>query len=300
MLNFKVIILALLCVMTQLGGISHAGPTGVAGSKHDLSIYWRTAEFAASGVDLSSNPFRYETNQVCVFCHTPHGANVNVREDSYWYNTGPGSGALDYGTGPDNVTMLWNRDLVQADTTQMITYDSSTMQADRGQVWSYSLLCLSCHDGVSAFNVLHRGPIGGTYVGPNELQKDQGVGPEPWFGDLGLVPANIGGRTRTGDDGITHLEDDHPVSIDYYTAQSNGDTGLETPNSNGWVGDPKIRLFPRPSGSGKVAVECSSCHDVHNEGSPDFGDPDPNVRGKYPFLAVTVAGSYLCTRCHNK
>ena len=292
----NLILLALLCVLTQLSGTSHAGPTGVAGSKHDMSVFYLHSDFTG-GAELSGNPFRFETDQVCVFCHTPHNANPGVREDTYWN----GSAFVNVGSAPnDKPTMLWNRDIGSAATTEMRLYSSSTMQATTGQIWTYSLMCLSCHDGVSAINVLHNNPNEFPFSGPIDPGPDNpGV---TRFGDVDNLPGNIGGRNPLSDDGITHLEDDHPISINYSTAKDN-DAGLFAENPAGYVGDPRVRLFPVPGQAnrttGKVALECSTCHDVHNEGSPDPGAP-ANVRLKYPFLAVTTAGSYLCRQCHNK
>jgi len=298
-IKISTILFALLCVLTQLSGISHAGPTGVAGSKHDMSVFYLNTKFTG-GAELSSNPFRFETEQVCVFCHTPHNANTAMREDTYWN----GSTFTTNGTSPnDQPIMLWNRDVGSAATVEMRLYASSSMQSATGQVWTYSLMCLSCHDGVSAINVLHRNPSDYPFGGAIDPGPDN-PGGLTRFGDVLNLPANIGGRNPTSDDGITHLEDDHPISINYSTAKDN-DPGLIAENPAGYVQDERIRLFPVPGlagrglGASKVAMECSTCHDVHNEGSPDPGAP-ADVALKYPFLAVTTAGSYLCRQCHNK
>ena len=50
----------LLCVIAQYRGISHAGPTGTAGSLHDMSYEY----FGAGG---TQSQFRFETDQVCFF-----------------------------------------------------------------------------------------------------------------------------------------------------------------------------------------------------------------------------------------
>lgn len=295
-IKISAMLLTLLCVLTQLSGISHAGPTGVAGSKHDMSVFYLHSKFTG-GAELSPNPFRYETDQVCVFCHTPHHANLGMREDTFW----DGSAFVNEPAATDSPILLWNRDVGSLATTEIRLYTSSTMQTYAGEVWTYSLMCLSCHDGVSAINVLHNNPsdfpFGGAIdPGPDNPGVDQ-------FGDVLNLPGNIGGRDPSADDGITHLEDDHPVSINYQTAETNEGGGLNTGNyAVGYVTDPNVRLFPLPGqadrSSGRVALECSTCHDVHNEGSPD---PGAALRPlMYPFLSVTTAGSYLCLQCHNK
>ena len=69
--------------------------------------------------------------QVCIFCHTPHHANVDI-----------------------NTTHLWSRDL-SANVYDL--YGSTTMKAVPEQPRGYSRLCLSCHDGTIALGVLHGG-----------------------------------------------------------------------------------------------------------------------------------------------
>jgi len=285
--------MTLLCVITQLRGISHAGPAGVAGSRHDMSVFYLNAKFTG-GAQLSPS-IRFETEQVCVFCHTPHNANVGVRQDTYWEN---GTGFVNANNVNANKPyMLWNRDIGSAATTSVELYKSATMTPSAvEQVWPLSLMCLSCHDGVSAINVLHNNPGDWPFAGPIDPEFGQ---TETRIGDIPFIPANIGDRWPSGDTGVTDLSNDHPVSIDYNAARL-ADAGLNIENPAGYVGDPKVRLFPKPgelNRSIKVAVECVTCHDVHNEGSPNAVGP---YAYKYPFLSVTSAGSYLCLQCHNK
>lgn len=93
--------------------------TGVVGSPHDLSL--RTSA----------------TDQVCVFCHTPHGAGAA-------------------GTAP-----LWNR---ATSASAFVMYRSETLDmAQEAAPGAESLACLSCHDGTLAFDQLVNAPgAGGT------------------------------------------------------------------------------------------------------------------------------------------
>lgn len=88
-----------------LGLILSGSPAlgGIAGTKHDLS---------QKG---------WGTNQICIFCHTPHGANAYV----------PGA-------------PLWNHNVTWATFS---VYASTTLNAVPGQPTGTSKLCLSCHDG---------------------------------------------------------------------------------------------------------------------------------------------------------
>jgi len=92
----------------------------VAQSKHNLSV---TSPGAVSS----------DESQVCVFCHTPHGATNS-----------PGA-------------PLWNRQLSTATYT---TYTSSSLDAEAiaGQLQQpggSSVLCLSCHDGSMAIGTVN-------------------------------------------------------------------------------------------------------------------------------------------------
>ena len=93
----------------------------VANSKHNLSS-------TGPGPVTTS-----DENQVCVFCHTPHGATIS-----------PGA-------------PLWNR---QLSTQTYTTYTSSSLDAETiaGQLQQpagSSKLCLSCHDGSLAIGTVN-------------------------------------------------------------------------------------------------------------------------------------------------
>lgn len=79
---------------------------GVAGSKHDLS---------GKG---------YGTDQICIFCHTPHNAKT------------------------PQLIPLWNH--ATTATALFTLYSSPTLNAVPGQPTGTSLACLSCHDGTVA------------------------------------------------------------------------------------------------------------------------------------------------------
>jgi predicted CXXCH cytochrome family protein len=276
--------ITVLCGLTLLGGISHSG---VKGSKHDLSYDGGSA-------------WEFSTEQVCVFCHTPHGGNTQVVTIT-WYNatTDPASYENSSNTGS---LLMWNRSLANA--TSYSTYQSATMDASTSQVRAYSLLCMSCHDGVGAMNVLTNYPNeswgywgGNPYAGPPGGGLTVMSGPDTRLGAIfdGDPPlgwgANIGERVVGSDSGDVNLANDHPVSFDYTTTHPDVLAGgLEGPNNTfGYVKVQEVRLFPNPSNELK-SVECSTCHDPHNEGTGD----------QSPFLVMSNAGSALCKNCHKK
>lgn len=269
--KIRVYIAAAVCVFALLGGISHAG---VQGGKHDLSL-------------LGTGMYQFDTFQTCVFCHTPHGANVNFKNVTYW-DTNTNAYVQPVGAYP---TLLWNRSLPTA--TAFTTYSSNSMDANTSQVRVYSLMCMSCHDGVSALNVLQNYPNDSVPAGgPPAPSGDDQFG-DTFHGQAGFGwGPNIGERDPAADTGITNLANDHPISIDYENSQGGG---LQTPdNTAGTVGASNLPLYSKPSSPAtKSSLECSTCHDVHNEGSPGAG-------GKFPFLRISNDNSALCLNCHLK
>jgi predicted CXXCH cytochrome family protein len=249
---------------------------GVRGSKHDLTS-------ATGGAPAKTSA----TTEVCVFCHTPHGANVNVKAP------------------------LWNKASPAAGTyTRYSSLPSSTLDGPEAPVGSVSLACLSCHDGTQAMDVVINKPgTGGYNAQGSELEV--GVAPNPPSGVIGTmngaVIPNLG----------TDLRDDHPISIQY------GGGGCPTTGSGGkCTGDPDFNnvqlatintqpawwvnttggtagrdktdmiLYTRNDGPGlsnAPYVECGSCHDPHES------DLRP-----VSFMRISNAGSDVCLACHIK
>jgi len=278
--TMKNIILAIVavCVLALFGGISHAN---VQGTVHDLS---------ASGPKLE-----YQTEQVCVFCHTPHGGNTEVSTSTLWNSSGYQN------TSNDGSMLLWNR--VITNGTSYDTYTSSTIDANVGSIRVYSLLCMSCHDGVSALNVLssypheeaaywdgidpYNNPSGGMTVFGDVTYSD---GTNQIGDACPSCPINIGDRDPLSDSGVNNLSNDHPISFDYDTNLTTADTGLKSANPAGYVQDPVVRLFPNPVTGLLTSVECPTCHDVHGD----------NTGALKPFLVKSNANSALCLTCHDK
>lgn len=121
-----------------------------------------------------------------------------------------------------------------------------------GQPEGPSKLCLSCHDGVTAVD--NYGGTGGT----------------------GLV---ITGSAALG----TDLSNDHPIGVTYPTSLP---AEYHDPNTfaPGIGNGPGVRLV---NINGTDRVECTSCHNVHNNGLGSF-------------LRVPIQESYLCLQCHMK
>ena len=91
---------------------------------------------------------RNDYNEVCVYCHTPHGSNRTT-------------------TAP-----LWNRTMVP---TTYQTYDllgSTSITQQISQPGAASLTCLSCHDGQTAVDSIINMPGAGRYNPAQETAQN--------------------------------------------------------------------------------------------------------------------------------
>ncbi len=151
----------------------------------------------------------------------------------------------------DGMGVQWRREVTDANG-----YDSALRTA-YNTTWGIpdgpTLLCLSCHDGT--------------------------LGLEN-FGAGGLPIQEVAPLKRTGDG--TTLAAEHPVSIDYNTSLIPSEL-----NDEASVRASGLVLYG-PSGSGRV--QCSTCHDVHNN----------NVVAGTMLLREAKAGSTICLVCHKK
>jgi predicted CXXCH cytochrome family protein len=94
----------------------------------------QAASIAGSDHDLSGRG--WGSNQICVFCHTPHNAKT------------------------PQIAPLWNHNSTAATFT---TYSSLTLNAVPGQPLGVSKACLSCHDGTIAIDTY------GSRIGANMM-----------------------------------------------------------------------------------------------------------------------------------
>lgn len=241
---------ALICLVLSAGS---AFATSIVSSKHDFSTSGSgtlVPSFFGGNFQVNS----VTITEVCVFCHTPHGAST---ENNYKVD---GQNAY-----------LWNRALPA--TTIFQPYTSATFTAMTNSVTGVSLMCLSCHDGVTSIAVatlLNAPGTGNPAVTAISAMGDQ-IGdiyyPSSPFGD-GSWGANIGELTSPG---TGNLSNDHPVSFAW-------PAGRLLPSDQ----ELQKRLGP----STNRRMECSTCHNVHDSAIP-------------PFLAVTNDGSYMCRQCHS-
>lgn len=144
---------------------------------------------------------------------------------------------------------LWSHATSAAAGTFTLYAGTNMDATDLGQPTGTSLMCLSCHDGSTALN--------------NHLSAGAADATVFVNGDQNFVGTN--------------LQNDHPVSFTYDATLFGNDPGLNDPAGAAVA----ALLF-----SGKV--ECSSCHDPHDDG------------GFTGMLRADNTNSQLCLTCHNK
>jgi predicted CXXCH cytochrome family protein len=245
----------------MLGFAVSANSDTIVGSRHDL--YW-----GMSGPGMALFNVYNDYGEVCVYCHTPHGADS-------------GSEAP-----------LWNR---AAPSGPYTPYSSDTMDMTPPDMpSSISLACLSCHDGTIAVDDVINMPGSGWSPGGTKGDLDSWINPSGYVSYHGKLSTIGDGGSDCAvschtDDGFadtdyitgalsTDLSDDHPISMGY--PSSDDDPYFNDPGDVVTTGG--LKLFGATN-----RVECASCHNVHD---PQFT----------PFLRKANTGSALCYTCHDK
>src|SRR3972149_4297304 len=256
----------------------------IRNTKHNLS------SIPPEGIERSVHAvYTAQTTEVCIFCHTPHGAD-----------------AAEAIKAP-----LWNRTL---STSRYILYD---------QVWStsfegyernpkpnaptgYSRLCLSCHDGTIALGLVVNRPGSGD---EGEMSMVHPTGQLP-AGGQGTMP--VGSGVATGDTRVigTNLQNDHPVSFVYDSSLAMQDEELVDPGPplyafSAKVGDPTpispMRRYPGTDLSRFDTVQCTSCHNPHAARFADGSRVPKFLRANYyNEPADNNRGKIICLYCHDK
>ncbi|MCF8212105.1 MAG: hypothetical protein K9K38_22290, partial [Rhodoferax sp.] len=289
-------LLAGFAMLLTVGTAQAARESNIASTKHNLS---------ASGTGTLKAT---SETQICVFCHTPHGATI------------------------DGKAPLWNRKLSAATYTR---YNSSSLDASEitdgfsAQPGGSSKLCLSCHDGTLAIgnvNVLS-GKGSSTTPGTQSITMT-GTGD----GTGGTVSGGMraGSGTTTGFTRFlgVDLSNDHPISVTYSQAlvtadgemravtneQSTNETSLNLPG--GKTHAVGIRDFAggiRPllpleetSASNAGQVQCATCHDPHIRDTSESVSIKFLRANRFQKNAGPSGGVFnynndiICLGCHDK
>jgi predicted CXXCH cytochrome family protein len=243
-----------------------AQATSIRDTKHNLGASGPGTVHATSGTD-----------EVCVFCHTPHGGQI--------------------GTAP-----LWNKNLPST-TYQLYGStggESATLDGQVLTVGSVSQACLSCHDGTQAMDNMINAPGSGGFNSPGISAGYSWTGTPD-----GKMPA--GSVANLSSD----LRNDHPIGVEYCgggitdaggackdpdfksvsRATINGLVQFWVDTTGGTTGTREktdMILYRRTFASAAgPSVECGSCHDPHNFTNATF-------------LRISNSVSALCLSCHVK
>lgn len=257
-----------------------AALTGIASTKHNLG-----------GPNLTNVNYVTDVranNEICVFCHTPHGSHTA------------------------EAAPLWNKALSSGSV--YITYgnlNSSTIYGVIGKPGAVSQACLSCHDGAQAMDNIINAPGSGSYNATGGGISGRGW---TWLG----ANQKEGKMINTGSSISmlgTNLSNDHPIGVEYCGGPVGNMIGtcknsdFILPKAEGgkmstgpwWVDTDDgaygarqksdIILFPArsiyTSGIGPQ-VECASCHDPHSTNALFLRRKTGNT------------GSITCLSCHVK
>ena len=283
-MSTRVAALVLAAVAAALLWAARAGPGAAAGiadvrsTKHNLSASGAGAVKAVS------------ESQVCVFCHTPHGATQGVKP-------------------------IWNRSLGATTYTPYASssLDAAAIQGSLDQPGGGSKLCLSCHDGtiaIGSVNVLD-GKGSPTQTGTVSIEMSGTAA-------NGTMPPGAGATTGFTRYLGTDLTNDHPISVSYTNALALRDGELRVVDANQqWssggrtiigVRAPGVRpVLPlEPTGAGGIGqVQCVTCHDPHRretdatKGAQKFLRLNRFQEG-LPSGTYSADGDIICLSCHNK
>lgn len=275
--------LALGLVALATSAIAAPATSGIASTRHNLGSSNRTSGGAttpAGNLARAGDIYTSGTDEICVFCHTPHASNTAVNAP------------------------LWNKALPG---TTYTLYSSGTMQGTASlSNNNMSLACLSCHDGTQAMDNMINKPTTGGNPGSAGWNATGSRLSGTWY--AGTDDAEATGNTSSGALNAkiymelgSDLSNDHPVGIPYCgggqtglgnSSCADGDFNAVTQGANSssfTVGTDavvknRMRLY---NTGGGLSVECGSCHDPHQS-------------QQKTFLRISNSGSAVCLTCHAK
>lgn len=261
-----VLMAAILPVVTMVYQVRAAGPkVSEIGNKHNLSGLNTAPGVTYRAKTLMEDPTNIRGQQICIFCHTPHNANVE-------------------GQAP-----LWNRKF-SSETFQR--YSTDTLQIRKfekipdanygvgAQPTGSSKLCLSCHDGASSLGTVKSGP-------PIAMKNDVDI----ISGLASFNPTNTN-KMKTGH---------HPVSFVYNAAvldaikAGRGTALFQLPDPAKAKLDKQSRM---------QCTTCHDAHQNMSNDTDFYSSPGNETRKIAPFWVYGVNNSgsadqeAVCTTCH--
>ncbi len=211
---------------------------GIANTKHNLT--------STGGQTTRTTD---STATLCGFCHIPHGGDTSVTGLPLWARQTPAGPYTVYGASGSGLNGQ--------------TLSGTPVNSMPG---TFSLTCLSCHDGTISLGTIVKNGVSTTY---------------PMIG-------NVDANGKLVDDGnataynpliSTDLRNDHPVGLEY---RGEAATYAGLINAVNGVVANKYPLY----GASSDQLECASCHDPHRE----------DTTGQTKFLRG--ANATLCQDCH--
>ncbi len=269
--GFITLALGLVAALAQAQIAATDKISDVRGTKHNLSAAPDGSATPSGGtVPVRSVKASSET-QVCVFCHTPHGAESIT----------PGA-------------PLWNRKLSTATYTP---YASSSIEADAAELAAApggsSKLCLSCHDGTMAIDKV------------NVLNGLANVTIPMTTASPVLMPAGSGASTGFTRNLGVNLGNDHPISFTYNSTLAGYDGELRSPDGvlvgNRVAGATKPKL-PLENNQ----MQCATCHDPHVRDKTTSNGNAKFLRMNRFQVTQPIGGAFsttsdtICLACHDK
>jgi predicted CXXCH cytochrome family protein len=220
----------------------------ILGSKHDFTgLNDRAGVAAMSGVAFSDYGYS------CVYCHIPP-------EET-------GANPADFG-GIDG----WNRYVPALSNYQL--FDSRDMDNKTGAPNPISMLCLSCHDGTMAVDMVVFKPA--TFDSDRDYALHMRLNPSDDIESCGKCHDGVVAHDIDIKMLGTDLRNDHPISM-RYSGFDFTDNDFRTPDTIDGFNN-GVKLY---NGN----VECMTCHNVH----------DPSRE-----LLLRANAEVLCFTCHTK
>lgn len=208
-----------LAVVMLMAAVGMASASVIKGTKHDLSS-------AGGGAYKATN-----TDQICVFCHTPHNAIQNI---PLWNRSNPSAGGF---------TLYSSSSMNNTPVKAGFTSDS------------ISLFCMSCHDGATGLgSEVHNDPNGT----PITMNTDLITGDANLLSGSGSLqndhPVNFAVTTAgiTADGNLGTLQATNPPTMKTAAV------------------DKGFPLFKSGRVNGETSLECGSCHAVHDNTDAPF------------------------------
>ncbi|QDZ27720.1 cytochrome c3 family protein [Noviherbaspirillum sp. UKPF54] len=243
----------------------------VRGTKHNLSAVADGSSTPSGGKVPARTIKASSETQVCVFCHTPHGAEAVT----------PGA-------------PLWNRKLSGQTYTP---YNSSSLEASATELANApggsSKLCLSCHDGTMAIDKVDvlNGAANATIAMNGQASPVK-------------MPSGSATTGFTRDLG-TDLRSDHPISFTYSSTLASNDGELRGPD--GTIVGTRVAGAARPAmplENGQM--QCATCHDPHLRDKTTANGNAKFLRMNRFQVTQPGGGAFnttndiICLACHDK